>query len=237
MNSMRLLESNMKKVLCQLFLLFSLLSLTAIARANLDGDVFDYAQGVFTFNTDYVLKDFAVRVSSNSSVLNLGNIVEIGYYSIKDGNAGSPVAMPFNNSAADSSSSDFATFKEGDQIGIYVKMNGHLQQHGNNYEWISDDRIYTYTSTKGAIENADGTVKYNAVDDIEDPQFFSLFIDNHAQHQPHYQYAFDGEIIDGGGEGGGDNLGGQPLPGLLVTLAIGGTALAGVARKRKNKKA
>ena len=218
----------MKKGVIFLLAGLTIMSLTAMARANLDGVTVDYGQGTFTFNTDYVLKDFAVRVSAkNNNVLNLNNLVEIGYYKIENGRAGTPVSIPIGSE--NSTASDSPTFKAGDTIGIYVKLNGHLKQHGNQYEWISDGETYTYTSTQGAIDDAEGVVKYNAVDAEEDPQYFSLFIDNNAQHQPHYQYAFDGEPSNGGG----NPSGGQPLPGLLMSLAIGGTALASMARKRK----
>ena len=231
----------MKKFFEVLMLGVFVLSLSAMAQASFENDVFDFKQGAFTFKTDYILSDFHLRVYNiNGNILNPSAIKEFGFYKIADMTDnrttldGEPVWMHKIDDNGAVTINEKVTFHKGDTIGIYLKTDLHAKKANGQFGGVGG--LNTFTTTDDAIDGAQA-FKNNERPEKEDDGsvYFSLFLYNHDNKQSVYQYALIGEPSNG--EGGGSNLGGQPLPGLLTTIALGGAAVAGISRKRKNRKA
>ncbi len=228
----------MKKIFAYMVVALALTSVSVWAKAALETDIFDFKQGAFTFKENYTLNDLAVRLSTNSGVISLNNLTEIGFYKIASmtGHSttldGEPVWMHTNNNGAITINPNApVTFEEGDTIGIYVKTNGYMKKQNGNWVWVEGER--TFTTTDNAIAGADSLKNNERPEEDNGFTYFSLYLDNNDIKQPTYQYALKGEVNNGGG----GSTGGQPLPGLLMTLTLGGMAVAGMSRKRKNSKA
>lgn len=229
----------MKKSFYFLFFVFSLLSASVMAQAHYENDLFEFSQGAFTFKTDYVLTDFAVRVASmqNENILDINNLSEIGFYKISSMSGhsttldGEPVWMR-RNDGENITTNEQVTFHQGDKIGIYVKTSTYVQKENGKFELVKDAQ--TFTTTDGAIDGANSFKNNQRPENEDGLVYFSLYLDNNDIKQPTYQYALNGEASSGGNE---ESFGGQPLPGILLTLAIGGTAIAGVTKRRKKSKA
>lgn len=144
----------------------------------------------------------------------------------------------------------------------YTDRSGKYVANSGTAKWVVDSTSYetvtnTYTTTND-IEDA--TLFINNVDTNsrgEANQYFCLFKDQ-IDGQKHYEYYLAGAIASKEGQtyedfideviehiennGGdpstitdsnGNAVGGQPLPGLLLSMVIGGTAVAGFSKKRK----
>lgn len=144
-----------------------------------------------------------------------------------------------------------------DSKDYYYDDNGNQVRHQGTAVYKTETVTNTYTTTND-IEDA--TLFINNVDTNsrgEENQYFCLFKDQ-IDGQKHYEYYLAGaisskegqtyeEFIDeviehienNGGDpstitdSNGNAVGGQPLPGLLLSMVIGGTAVAGFSKKRK----
>ncbi len=150
-----------------------------------------------------------------------------------------------------------------DKKNSYIDENGRTRQHNGTAVYKTVSKTYTTTpgAIEGAsvfVNNVDTDsrgledqyfclfpVKIDGVSHYEyylagllsssEGQSYEDFINDVIENHPDATITdSNGDPIDSniGGNGGG-NLGGQPLPGLLITLVIGGTAVTGLAKKRK----
>ncbi len=142
----------------------------------------------------------------------------------------------------------------------YVNSDGETVQHRNQGKFYQQKTVNvttTYTTTDDG-DNDTVTVINNVDRDSrgDEIQYFCLFLDGFSAVD-HYEYYLKhivtGDdwndfiddvndqntggttVTDSDGNPVTPSTGGQPLPGLLMTLAIGGTAIAGM--KKRNKKA
>ncbi|MBP5671582.1 MAG: hypothetical protein J6X49_04265 [Victivallales bacterium] len=205
-----------------------------------------YEGGTFEFTSDYVWTDFGTRLDDHKG--DPGTITEFGYYKINtDGTIGVPTAMMELDADGNKIVNNSVIFKEGDKIGFYMEI---AETNGNNV---------IFTSTENAIEGAAKAAPNVDTDSRGDEkQYFCLFDARPGKpgiaSASHYEYFLDGflakkddqtyeqfidEVIEQNGgntnitDSDGNAVGGQPLPGLLLTMVIGGTAVAGIAKKRK----
>lgn len=245
--------------------------------------LWNYNDGVFTFNSTYVWTDFAARIdykksgSASRSDMKLEDLVEFGYYKINgSGEAGAAQVMFQRNEAGEMVTKNSVILNGGDKIGIYAKIqtstDGHYEQveyghYNKKGKWIVDGYNWkyvdgetttkTYTTTANAIEGAEKVVNNVDHDSVgKDTQYFCLFIDR-FNLQDHFEYylahivtgdnynEFISDVIDQNtdpngnpitvitdGDGNPVKTSGQPLPGLMVSLAIGAAAVGGLKRKK-----
>ncbi len=209
-----------------------------------------YENGTFEFTSDYVWTDFNTRLDERKdrygNIVKLGTIVEYGYYTIgADGQPNDPV-MLYRQDAAGNEFENSVIFQKGEKIGIYMTLN---ETNGNQV---------TFTSSKSNIEGASAAVPNVDTDSRGDEkQYFCLF-DNRKPNTgignfSHYEYYFGGLVASDGNydefieqvikendgktnitDSDGNPVSGQPLPGTLATLLIGGLC-AGSLRKRNKK--
>ncbi|MBR6060340.1 MAG: hypothetical protein IKP58_19395 [Victivallales bacterium] len=145
---------------------------------------------------------------------------------------------------------------ESDSKNYYYK-DGQKVNNKNGGKWVADTTTVTktYKTTTDAVADLEGaSVVINNVDHDsrgQETQYFCLFTDKFGAVD-HFEYYMAGLINSNGNyddfiddvieqNGGNTNItdsdgnavGGQPLPGLLLSMVIGGTAVAGIAKKRK----
>lgn len=199
-----------------------------------------YVGGTFEFTSDYVWTDFNTQLDTRDGVP--GTIVEYGYYTIgADGKANDPVAL-FTKDATGQTSENSVIFQKGEKIGIYMTID---EKNGNRVTFTSSDSGVAGASA--ASPNVDTQSRG------KEDQYFCLF-DNREGHDgignfSHYEYYFGGILASTDGQtyedfmkevekenNGKTNItvNGQPLPGTLATLLIGGLC-AGSLRKRNKK--
>ena len=194
-----------------------------------------YSGGTFEFTSKYVWTDFNTQLDKRSGVP--GTIVEYGYYNIDaEGHASDPVALYIKD--AEGMKENSVIFQQGDKIGVYLKIK---ENNGNTVTFTSSETDIANTSAASPNVDTNSRGKEN--------QYFCLF-DNREGHDgignfSHYEYFFGGLVASDGSYGefidqvnkendGKTNVtvNGQPLPGTLATLLIGGLC-AGALRKRK----
>ena len=197
-----------------------------------------YAGGTFEFTSKYVWTDFDTRLDKRHNV-DPGTIVEYGYYNIDaEGHASDSVALYIKD--VEGIKENSVIFQQGDKIGVYMKIKE------------NNDNTVTFTSSESDIEGA-FAISPNVDTNSRgaEKQYFCLF-DNRDGHggigdYSHYEYYFGGLVASNGSydefieqvdkENGGKTnvtVNGQPLPGTLATLLIGGLC-AGSLRKRNKK--
>ncbi|MBR4900432.1 MAG: hypothetical protein IKZ46_05785 [Victivallales bacterium] len=141
-----------------------------------------------------------------------------------------------------------------DSKDYYIDENKQKRRHNGTAVYKTETVTKTYTTTPGAIDGA--TVFINNVDTDsrgKDDQYFCLF-KNQIDGQKHYEYFLAGAIKSSDGQtyeefidqvidqtgtdpstitnSDGGSITGQPVPGLLLSMVIGGTAVA-FSKKRK----
>ncbi len=226
-----------------------------------------FGQGKFTFLQDYTMFDIAVRINpAYSNTLNFDYLRELGFYRIPaDGSQPGPedyvpVWIHKNDGTGLTGHiqhNDPATFHKDDQIGLYIKSLGYGDNHGH---WISDPKDYargisydengiiTFITTEvpsntplsgSTVFEHNQNPSVSTIVDEEGNQtkivYFSLFYHNVSNNQITFGYALS--IFTNIDDIGEYDYVGQPLPGLLLSLAIGGLPVAGAIRKRRKAKA
>ena len=198
-----------------------------------------YEGGTFEFTSDYVWTDFNTQLDERHG--NPGTIVEYGYYTIgADGHANEPVTL--YNKNAEGTVENSVIFQKGDKIGIYMTID-----EGRG-------KTVTFTSSKTDIANTSAAApNVDTKSRGSEEQYFCLFDNRKANtgigDYSHYEYFFGGLVASKEGQSYEDfykdvikendgktniTVNGQPLPGTLATLLIGGLC-AGSLRKRNKK--
>ena len=105
-----------------------------------------------------------------------------------------------------------ATFNENDRIGLYVKDN-----EGNSF-----------TSTKKATNTELGTdVSWGKADEIDGS--IAIYGGNKGSNGTHEYYVFKVNTANASGK----TPSGQPLPGIIATLVVGGGAVVYLKKRKK----
>ncbi|MBE6391269.1 MAG: hypothetical protein E7042_03585 [Lentisphaerae bacterium] len=105
-----------------------------------------------------------------------------------------------------------ATFSENDRIGLYVKDN--------------DGKVFTSSKSIGKADLGSDVVwgKSDLVDGS-----VALYGGNKGSNGTHEYYVFKVNTVNANGK----NPSGQPLPGIIATLIVGGGALAYLKKRKK----
>ena len=104
-----------------------------------------------------------------------------------------------------------ATFSENDRIGLYVKdSNGNI-----------------YSSTKSAKADLGGEIVWGKADVVDGA--LALYGSNKGSNGTHEYYVFQVNT----GNANGKTPSGQPLPGIIATLVVGGGTLLYIKKRKK----
>lgn len=104
-----------------------------------------------------------------------------------------------------------ATFNENDKIGLYVKDN-----EGN---------VFT-SSKKAEINGMEGDIVWGKVDKSDE---IALYGGNKGSNGTHEYYVFKVNTVDANNK----TPSGQPLPGIIATLLVGGVSLVYLKKRKK----
>ncbi len=206
-----------------------------------------YENGTFEFTSKYVWTDFDYRLDTRAGIP--GTVVEYGYYTIgDDGHVSDPITLWVKGTDEQAAIHNSVIFKQGEKIGIYMTID---EGKGQNVTFTSTKADIAKPNTSAAVPNVDTDSRG------DEKQFFCLF-DNRKPNTgignfSHFEYHFGGLVASDGSydefieqvikeDGGktnitdsdGNPVSGQPLPGTLATLLIGGLC-AGSLRKRNKK--
>ena len=105
-----------------------------------------------------------------------------------------------------------ATFSENDRIGLYVKDN--------------DGKVFTTSKSTGKADLGND-VTWGKSDDVDGS--IALYGGNKGSNGTHEYYVFKVNTVNANGK----NPSGQPLPGIIATLIVGGGAIAYLKKRKK----
>ena len=105
-----------------------------------------------------------------------------------------------------------ATFNENDRIGLYVKDN--------------DGKVFTSSKSIGKADLGND-VTWGKSDDVDGS--IALYGGNKGSNGTHEYYVFKVNTVNANGK----NPSGQPLPGIIATLIVGGGAIAYLKKRKK----
>ena len=105
-----------------------------------------------------------------------------------------------------------ATFNENDRIGLYVKDN--------------DGKVFTSSQSIGKADLGND-VTWGKSDDIDGS--IAVYGGNKGSNGTHEYYVFKVNTVNANGK----NPSGQPLPGIIATLIVGGGTIAYLKKRKK----